>query len=1806
MRSQKLLLFTVLMALFFSVNAQTKLQYGTVEYWDAMRIAYQSKIDWVKNNPEQNAIAIQNNWYTMANANVQKTLQYKKLASKSRNGIYSQNRTAKSGGELCSDSAPFAAGDSENTFPCGTSGHSAENGPDYGCLERQPNPAWYSMHIKKGGDILMSLSAEKDIDFIVWGPFEGECGDGICDYTLLDQDHIVDCSYNVSSEETPEILNAVEGAIYMFLITNYSGEEQDFTLTQTNSNDPDAGLSNADCINCLLSSGSLEVTVGDCEAHQDGDNYYSDYDLSGSVDINHSDDSSLDSISWTLDNNWFASETKPLNPTISFDLEDLSSDGNEHTITVTLYFQDEGVTNSCEQTITYTAPENCAVCSAVAGPNITDCGNNLAMKARINEGDYNTSWTTFCSNINFEDKTNPNSQVSYTGTYTNGEAVTCHVIWTITNYLNLTCSDTTIITFQPTPSADFYITEEICDGLTDTAIINNNENIPISDYNWTFSNATEQTGTLNDTIILLHQDAVGNNQVCLTVTSDLGCTSTEICNSTKIKQVPTCDFSIGGSICSGGTTSLNYLNNNTPSISCLGNLNWTIDNNITETVVDDCSFDITAENTGSDPVYYNISLQVTLDGCSSDLCEDSLAVFPTGQPNCCVAPTTSAGENVEVCSFEYNLDASLDGSGNHGQWIYISGPAVTFVNNDAGTESTPGNPKAHIKVDEAGTLTLKWKEMNGLCSSEDEVEITFLDQPQVTSAEPDGYSICGQSIDVEALSTIAGTEFQWINVCAPTTTISNENIYNPTISATDYLDCIFKVVGTVGGKCRDTALVKVSFSAPPVADAGIDHSSCGMSDTLHANITYGGYWSVDTKPTGGIAVFSNHITGVSDIYDPLAVVSVTVAGEWIFTWHEVNGQCVDSENVTIQFGDNSVILPSLNSPKTCLNYTQVHLDTTGYTGVDNVWLWAVNPDWEYINDIPVTFDPNLPMTFVYQDFPESAFGDSGKITIPMIATLMHNDCASTALSSITFYQSPKPYLGKDTMVCSNQINFDITPTIPSAFSAVSWNEAGYLATPNDNYTSIISANYGDSLNIIFSEENTLGSNGTDCIIKDTILVEFLKRPSPNAGDPYYHICGNCIELEASLDNTVNSIGRWVNNDDGFFGYSCGDNNPDAITDPNAWFHHTTTFNPGVDTVKLQWMEFNIKSSECYAVKTLPVYFWFKDTAYIKINGSNNLIDSICGQTYTHISANDYMPSNPHSRGTWVSTSGLVEWYKDGSLNAHESLLDSIKISSINDSYEWGDIYWVIENGNIFGDPIDGVSQAVCVDTSKTVHIRFDHTVVADILESYSYPKPLINCGDTLQLHAGSVDEWTKLQWTPNDYSYIEYGTDNDNADTLPNPTVIAPSNIYPNSDTITGGNTYETMYLYAHNKTCNDIDTINITWAPIPTGAFTIKRPSCANTNAVLIANRDEDSGFDKYITNIEWIFESNDQPTEITSNNSTLDTINVWWGNSAKNEDYAHAVSLKTTNTWGCTYEISPADTVFEPTPPFVKWIDSRDPICGECDGLLSFKNYSGETTSPIAYSVKWATNPYFNNSTSLIIQPEETVELQELCTNDYYLLVPYTTDLGNSCSDTLTFDLNVDSSTIAESSFKFLVDTTDLQAPFELDATTIENTSINSNKHDWQIYNGTKEDLAMLIWEGEGTIPDYIFKNMGEYLITLHAYNDNAPNCPTAPVDATIFVHYESVLEVPNIFTPNNDGYNDEFRVKTRELTSYKCTIYNRWGQKVFETEDVEENWNGKRMNEGGDLSAGSYYYIITGTGKKGQEFQFKGSIQLLRDKQ
>jgi gliding motility-associated-like protein len=77
------------------------------------------------------------------------------------------------------------------------------------------------------------------------------------------------------------------------------------------------------------------------------------------------------------------------------------------------------------------------------------------------------------------------------------------------------------------------------------------------------------------------------------------------------------------------------------------------------------------------------------------------------------------------------------------------------------------------------------------------------------------------------------------------------------------------------------------------------------------------------------------------------------------------------------------------------------------------------------------------------------------------------------------------------------------------------------------------------------------------------------------------------------------------------------------------------------------------------------------------------------------------------------------------------------------------------------------------------------------------------------------------------------------------------------------------------------------------------------------------------------------------------------------------------------------------------------------------------------------------------------------------------------------------------------------------------------------------------------------------------------------------SICFEYEPVLQIPNAFTPNGDGVNDTFGVLASNITVFKMTIYNRWGQKLFETSNPNSGWDG--THNGADCPMDAYLMIV-----------------------
>src|SRR5690554_759719 len=123
----------------------------------------------------------------------------------------------------------------------------------------------------------------------------------------------------------------------------------------------------------------------------------------------------------------------------------------------------------------------------------------------------------------------------------------------------------------------------------------------------------------------------------------------------------------------------------------------------------------------------------------------------------------------------------------------------------------------------------------------------------------------------------------------------------------------------------------------------------------------------------------------------------------------------------------------------------------------------------------------------------------------------------------------------------------------------------------------------------------------------------------------------------------------------------------------------------------------------------------------------------------------------------------------------------------------------------------------------------------------------------------------------------------------------------------------------------------------------------------------------------------------------------------------------------------------------------------------------------------------------------------------------------------------------------------------------------------------------------------------NPGVYEVILYASNEGCLDSTTA----TIIIEYPLIsYEIPNIFTPNADGSNDNFKlINATGVKEFSVVILNRWGNVVFEDDDTYFLWNGLTHNSGTECNDGVYFYKMIFVDYFDTEYKEHGYVHLAR---
>lgn len=156
---------------------------------------------------------------------------------------------------------------------------------------------------------------------------------------------------------------------------------------------------------------------------------------------------------------------------------------------------------------------------------------------------------------------------------------------------------------------------------------------------------------------------------------------------------------------------------------------------------------------------------------------------------------------------------------------------------------------------------------------------------------------------------------------------------------------------------------------------------------------------------------------------------------------------------------------------------------------------------------------------------------------------------------------------------------------------------------------------------------------------------------------------------------------------------------------------------------------------------------------------------------------------------------------------------------------------------------------------------------------------------------------------------------------------------------------------------------------------------------------------------------------------------------------------------------------------------------------------------------------------------------------------------------------------------------------------------------RYEWRFYqnNAEKPFLTRL---GTEEYTEYTFNESGSFTIKLFVTftrgTDEIEYEQDVPFSISIA---ESYIEVPNAFTPNDDGINDIFRIKDnyRSIVEFRARVYDRWFKKLYEWTDIDGGWDGK--SGGHNVPDGAYYLNVEAKGADGHHYHIKKTISLLR---
>jgi len=1157
----------------------------------------------------------------------------------------------------------------------------------------------------------------------------------------------------------------------------------------------------------------------------------------------------------------------------------------------------------------------------------------------------------------------------------------------------------------------------------------------------------------------------------------------------------------------------------------------------------------------------------TLTVASSIGCTETktISIIQTGSSNISV----SAGQDQNICQTSTNVTASSLNSGQTGSWSIVSGSA---------TFGSSSNSSTSITDLSTGINILKW-EVTDLCGTAyATVNITVNPIPILTLAT--SANICsGEQLNIPITSSINSSTFTWqtsnnINTSGESVNVQISNTINDIITnnSNNSQSLTYTVIANAGQCSSIPKEVSVTVNSLP----NVSISPASTITCSSPNVTLTG-----NSTTNGV-IFSWNPGGTTP---NSSSTNVSSAGNYVLTVTNTVTSCTNSDNITVT---TNTTLPNIsvgsNPIITCIDTLVTITGSSSSSGV--LYSWS-----------PGGITPNNNTTQV------NTIG-----IYELTVTDPFNGCYSTATVNVTSNLSqPDIILSNNQIITCSNSSVNLTGNSSVANAIYFWSNGSL----NQNSSTIIVNTTGIYTLTVTNPANGCTNNGFINVTSNLTL------PSASAGNDQSLTC-SINEVNLTGSSTSSNVSYLWNppgmtptsatnivSTTGFYTLTVTDN-INGCTSTDIVEVITDTNQPQLTMVSNQQLTCLVTSVNIGGTTTTNNVNFTWDASVINSIGSSATVSNPGDYTLTVTNT-----TNGCSNSGVVSVSiDTISPNVDAGLNQTLTCTVSTVALSGNSSTPGATYLW-----SPAGDTPTTSSTNVAAIGIYTLTVTnpingCSSSDIVQVLPDANLPSINMGQNQTLNCSNSSVS--------------ITGQTNTSNASYTWNPPGTTPSNF---STEVTATGIY-TLTVTDLSNGCSSSSTISVTSdLTIPAANIDPVPPiTCSSSSSSVSASSDVSNA--TYSWSGPNNFNSNQANNNITAAglytlivthpvstctatafvNVLIDTISpsILATSNASTLTCAQEFTdlIGSSSTSGVSYQWNGVNGVISGNPvminsPGTYTLTVSNPVNGcislstvvinqniiqpqaqatisnpvlNCEITDAYLNASGSSN----FNYIW-TGP--NTFTSVQQNPAQSIN-----TIGTYTL--YVIDPTNGCTDSSFVSLAQGPNPVAD----FTFDPSVGYMPLSINFTNQSSVGF-TNGYSWSFGDG-KTSIEIN--------PNNIYTSSGTFTITLIGYG-NVGACNDT-VEKIIIVYPEIKLEIPNVFSPNDDGINDIFFILSSGFKELSISIFNRWGNLITTYNTLKDNWKGINYN-GEKCSEGTYYYILNGVKINNEQYNNTGYILLVR---